>query len=209
MISSPYQRGLLLLTKIWPSNLLYKFKSKFRQHLSKKYRLLLVILDFRCFLEVLRKIWYHMLCKIDKLNLWNFLIIFNLIYLTNMLQGDFNHMANIITVLFEQIIAKNIEKVNASQTRDSRMSKSNFLVSFVLNVRRLGDEQSGPNIFFNNEVTKYDFFETVYQITNVLGQTNPCLISSLIMIDRFSVKNPNFTITQDNIQRYDAILYSL
>lgn len=111
-------------------------------------------------------------------------------------------MANIITVLFEQIIAKNIEKVNARQSRDSRISKSNFQASFVLNVHRLDDEQNETNIFFNNEVTKYDFFETVYQITNVLGQTNPCLISSLIMIDRFSVKNPNFTITQDNIQRY-------
>ena len=27
-----------------------------------------------------------------------------------MLQGDFNHMANIVTLLFEQIIDKNIEK---------------------------------------------------------------------------------------------------
>lgn len=27
-----------------------------------------------------------------------------------MLQGDYNHMANIITLLFEQIISKNIEQ---------------------------------------------------------------------------------------------------
>ena len=110
-------------------------------------------------------------------------------------------MANIITVLFEQIITKNIEKVNTRKSDDACMSKSNSMTSFVLNVFRLGDEQCETNIFVNKEVTKYDFFETVYQITNVLGQTNPCLISSLIMIDRFSVKNPSFMITQDNIQR--------
>jgi hypothetical protein len=118
-----------------------------------------------------------------------------------MLQGDFNHMANIITVLFEQIISKNIEKANTRQSADACMSTSNLSTSYVLNVCRLDDNQIDANAIFNNEVTKYDFFETVYQITNVLGQTNPCLISSLIMIDRFSVMNPNFTISQDNIQR--------
>jgi hypothetical protein len=119
-----------------------------------------------------------------------------------MLQGDFNHMANIITVLFEQIISKNIEKANTRRSADACMSTSNLFTSFVLNVCCLDDNQIDANAIFSNEVTKYDFFETVYQITNVLGQTSPCLISSLIMIDRFSVMNPNFTITQDNIQRY-------
>ena len=40
-----------------------------------------------------------------------------------MQQGDFNHMANIITVLFEQIIAKNLENASLRDGEDARMSK--------------------------------------------------------------------------------------
>jgi len=41
-----------------------------------------------------------------------------------MLQGDFNHMANIITVLFEQIIIKNAEKASSNLNQSSDKSKS-------------------------------------------------------------------------------------
>mmetsp|Transcript_2109 Transcript_2109/g.2397 ORF Transcript_2109/g.2397 Transcript_2109/m.2397 type:complete len:126 (-) Transcript_2109:401-778(-) len=102
-----------------------------------------------------------------------------------MQSSDFNHMANIITVLFEQIIARNHQKTAERQDGDVEMN----------------DDMDRQRIFVNSEITKYQFFDTVYQITSVLGQTNPCLISSLIMIDRFSMRNPSFTITQNNIQR--------
>lgn len=119
-----------------------------------------------------------------------------------MLQGDFNHMANIITVLFEQIICKSNRKVSRRHNDDVDMGKPSFPFIFLLTWFALDDESNEYKIFENTEITKYGFFETVYQITSVLGQTNPCLISSLIMIDRFSVKNPKFTITRDNLQRY-------
>ncbi|CAI2383935.1 unnamed protein product [Moneuplotes crassus] len=102
-----------------------------------------------------------------------------------MMPNDFNHMANIITVLFEQIIARNHQKMDQVDGTDSVME----------------EELDEAKIFENSEITKFDFFDTVYQITSVLGQSNPCLISALIVIDRFSVKNPSFMITQDNIQR--------
>ncbi|CAI2385257.1 unnamed protein product [Moneuplotes crassus] len=102
-----------------------------------------------------------------------------------MMPDDFNHMANIITVLFEQIIARNHQKMAESADTDTVME----------------EKLDESKIFENPEITKFDFFDTVYQITSVLGQTNPCLISALIIIDRFSVRNPSFMITQDNIQR--------
>lgn len=40
-----------------------------------------------------------------------------------MLQGDFNHMANIITVLFEQIIMKNMEKDSVMNCESARKGK--------------------------------------------------------------------------------------
>lgn len=43
-----------------------------------------------------------------------------------MLQGDFNQMANIITVLFEQIIVKNMEKEASLERQQSRSGKPTF-----------------------------------------------------------------------------------
>ena len=117
-----------------------------------------------------------------------------------MMPDDFNHMANIITVLFEQIIARNHQKISQNDDTDSVMGKYHIQRNF-LNILAIEEELDENKIFDNPEITKFDFFDTVYQITSVLGQTNPCLISALIIIDRFSVRNPSFLITQDNIQR--------
>lgn len=46
-----------------------------------------------------------------------------------MIQGDFNHMANIITVLFEQIIANNAHKASVSHKQSTSSCESRFLVS--------------------------------------------------------------------------------
>ena len=46
-----------------------------------------------------------------------------------MIQGDFNHMANIITVLFEQIIASNIQKASVFYKHSTDSCESHFLVS--------------------------------------------------------------------------------
>lgn len=50
-----------------------------------------------------------------------------------MLQGDFNHMANIITVLFEQIIVKNMEKEASWDRQESRLGKSTILIHIFVN----------------------------------------------------------------------------
>lgn len=118
-----------------------------------------------------------------------------------MLQGDFNHMANVITVLFEQIILKGSNNNSGDRSGDEKMGKSSFYRKLLLTFKNLDVGLDEWRIFQCKRITKYDFFETVYQITSVLGQTNSCLISSLIMIDRFAVKNPSFTITRENIQR--------
>ena len=110
-------------------------------------------------------------------------------------------MANIITVLFEQIILKGSNGDSRDRSGDERMGKHLLPSRLLLTFENIDVALDEWRIFQCKRITKYDFFETVYQITSVLGQTNSCLISSLIMIDRFAVKNPSFTITRENIQR--------
>ena len=118
------------------------------------------------------------------------------------MQGDFNHMSNIITVLFEQVIWKSNN--SDSETSDWHSVKGiSLLLFFIYLIFILIDEKSKLHrIFTSNEITKYEFFETVYQVTSVLGQTHPWLISALIMIDKFSVKNPSFKINRNTLKRW-------
>lgn len=111
-------------------------------------------------------------------------------------------MANIITVLFEQVILTSDNSDSATSNWDAAKGIPLQLNAIYLILIFIDQKSKLHRIFKSKEITKYEFFETVYQVTSVLGQTHPCLISALIMIDKFSVKNPTFKINRCTLKRW-------